>query len=131
MFPGVRRRPNDAPLRRKQHGRRRPVKVLVAVVFLATVEPPPAEVTEYRGLVELARHHEPQAAVQGLLKLSSEQTAGDAEALASDPMCAHRCLQATVLLHTEARFRSRYTVRRDAEPTHVRAAEMLLEALRT
>ena len=106
------------------------VNGLIASLLLATVEPPPAEATEYRGLVDLARQHEPQAAIAGLLKLSTQQTAEDAEALATDPMCAHRCLQAAILLHTEARFASRYGVKRDAEPTHVRAAERLVETLR-
>jgi tetratricopeptide (TPR) repeat protein len=106
------------------------VNVLIASLFLATVEPPPADVTEYRGLVDLARQHGPQATLQGLLKLPAQQTEEDAEALAAEPMCAHRCLQAAILLHTEARFVSRYGVKRDAELTHVRAAEILVEALR-
>ena len=104
--------------------------MLIASLLLATVEPPPAEVIDYRGLVALARQHDPQAALQGLLKLATLQTAEDAQALAAEPMCEHGCLQAAILLHTEARFVSRYGVKRDAELTHVRAAEILVQALR-
>jgi tetratricopeptide (TPR) repeat protein len=107
------------------------VNALIASLFLATVEPGPAGVTEYRGLVALARQQGPQAAIAGLLNLSTQQTADDAEALATEPTCAHRCLQAAILLHTEARLVSRYGAKRDAESTHVRAAEILVEALRT
>ena len=107
------------------------LNVLIASLLLAAVEPQAAEVSEYRELVALARQHDPQAAIAGLLKLSTQQTDEDAQALATEPMCAHRCLQAAILLHTEARFVSRYGVKRDAEFTHVRAAEILVAALRT